>query len=339
MLAVLALLVAACGSDSDDDAGGGTGGGGGGSGDCEPVASPDDADDAEASGDAAASVEGLTLASTSSKAAAARTTQGGAGGSVHFCWIPWDEDIAATYLWKVLLEEQGYEVEMTQADVAPLFDSLAGGEFDVFLDGWLPTTHADYWEQYQDDLTQVGVWYDQAVLTIAVPEYVDVDSLTELADRADDFDNRIVGIEPGSGLMRVTEEAVIPTYCLEEFTLLEGSTPSMLTELRAAIDNEENIVVTLWRPHWIYSQLDLKDLEDPEGTLGEAEEIHVLANSEWAEANPEVIGWLERFELTDEQLGTLEDLVLNEHEGDEEAGAKAWLEDPANRAIADAWFE
>jgi len=41
----------------------------------------------------------------------------------------WDEGIAASYLWQAILESKGYDVELTYADVAPVYQGLAGGDF------------------------------------------------------------------------------------------------------------------------------------------------------------------------------------------------------------------
>ncbi len=47
-----------------------------------------------------------------------------------------------TNLAKVILEdEMGYEVEDTMADPGLVYASLAQGDQDVFMDGWLPITH------------------------------------------------------------------------------------------------------------------------------------------------------------------------------------------------------
>ena len=85
----------------------------------------------------------------------------------------WDEGIAASYLWQAILESKGYDVELTYADVAPVYQGLAGGDFDVVLDTWLPTTHADYMETYGDDVEDLGAWNDEASLTIAVNLLID----------------------------------------------------------------------------------------------------------------------------------------------------------------------
>ena len=66
-----------------------------------------------------------------------------------------------TNLAKVILEEQGYRVTLKNADIAPIFTSVASGKADVFMDAWLPVTHADYMEQYGDRLETLGTVYEQ----------------------------------------------------------------------------------------------------------------------------------------------------------------------------------
>ena len=44
----------------------------------------------------------------------------------------WTDGLSTAYLWKDLLEEQGYEVTIEElADVAPLYAGLAKGDIDV----------------------------------------------------------------------------------------------------------------------------------------------------------------------------------------------------------------
>lgn len=264
---------------------------------------------------------------------------GAASRSVNIGWIPWDEDVAVTYLWQHLLEEEGYEVELTQLDVAPVYQGLADGDVDVFLDAWLPQTHSDYWERFGADLEDIGIWYDNGTLNLAVPADLDLDTIGDLQGQAQMFDGRIIGIEPGAGLMRVTREEAIPTYGLDGYTLVEGSTPAMLAELDRAMSNDEPIVVTLWHPHWAYSAYDIKDLEDPEGAMGGAEELHVLGRAGFSEDFPELAEWFGNFEMPDDALASLEELVINTYEeGQEREAVEEWLSDPDNRELADSWI-
>ena len=240
----------------------------------------------------------------------------------------WDEGIAVSYLWANLLESEGYSVTLSSADPGPVYIGIAGGQFDVNFDMWLPITHEDYLAEYGEDMELLGHWYDDAKLTIAVNEDAPITSLAELADSADVFDGRLVGIESGAGLTRITKEAVIPTYGLEGMDFIESSTPAMLAELSGAAAADRDIAVTLWRPHWAYDAFPIRDLEDPELALGEAERIEMVGRTGFGEDFPQVTAWLAAFTLTDEQLFSLENIMFNENEGvDNEASVERWLEE------------
>ncbi|TFV60776.1 UNVERIFIED_ORG: glycine betaine ABC transporter substrate-binding protein [Bacillus sp. AZ43] len=269
------------------------------------------------------------------------TASGGSSGScdsVTLGFIPsWTDGLSMAYLWKDVLESQGYAVEFEEiSDAAPLYAGLAGGDVDVYPAAWSEVTHADYMEEYGDDIEDLGTWYGGAVLTLAVPEYVDIDSIADLAGQADRFGGRIVGIEPGAGLTRTTKESVMPAYGLtDSYELVESSTTAMLAELGSAIEAQEDVVVTLWRPFWAYSEFPMKDLEDPEGALGEPEGLHVLARDGFGDDCADVAELMAGFELTDEQYGSLENLVVNEYgEGSYEEAVTAWFEE--NPDVAEA---
>src|SRR5699024_7143238 len=90
----------------------------------------------------------------------------------------------------------------------------------------------------------------------------------------------------------------------------------------------DNIVVTLWHPRWAYDEFPIRDLEDPEGALGEAEEIHTFGRTGFAEDYPQLAEWIGNFTLSDEQLASLENLMLNENEGEQnEESAAQWIEE------------
>ncbi|WP_026115962.1 glycine betaine ABC transporter substrate-binding protein [Nocardiopsis kunsanensis] len=255
---------------------------------------------------------------------------GGAGEDakeIEIALIAWEEGIAVTHMWEAILEEKGYDVTLTEVDVAPAFQGIANGDVDLFLDTWLPTTHEEYWNDYGDDLEDLGSWYDNATLTLTVPAYMeDVNEIGDLADHADELDNRIVGIDPGAGLTAQTENEAMPGYGLDEdFELVTSSGAAMQAELASAISEEEPIVVTLWRPHPAYAEHDLKDLEDPEGHMGETESLHSMGRTGFSEDYPSLSGWIEDWEMSDEELSALEVLTLEEYEDEPTEGARVWL--------------
>jgi glycine betaine/proline transport system substrate-binding protein len=239
----------------------------------------------------------------------------------------WDEGIAASYLWASILTAEGYDVELESADPGPVYTGLSRGGFDINFDMWLPITHADYLEQYGDDLEQLGSWYDDARLTIAVNEDSPLVTIADLAASPEVVGNRLVGIEPGAGLTRITKDEVIPTYGLEALDFVESSTPAMLAELSGAINRGTNVAVTLWRPHWAYDAFPLRDLEDPEGSLGTAERIEMVGRTGFAVDYPQLTAWLAVFALDGEQLHALENLMFNENGGKQnEESAAQWLD-------------
>ncbi|GAA5124601.1 glycine betaine ABC transporter substrate-binding protein [Haloechinothrix salitolerans] len=240
----------------------------------------------------------------------------------------WEEGIAASYLWGHIFEEAGAEVSYETADPGPIYAGVAQGQFDVTFDAWLPETHKDYWQRFGDDMEDLATWFDDAPLTIAVNEDAPIDSLEELSENAAEFDNEIIGIEPGAGLTRITKDQVIPEYGLDNMKLVTSSTPAMLAELKSAIDKGENVVVTLWRPHWAYSAFPIKDLEDPKNALGDPEEIHALGKSGFSEDFPTAAEWIGNFKMTDEQLSSLEEIMFNQNNGEKNAeSVEQWLED------------
>ncbi|GGP97675.1 hypothetical protein GCM10010187_11440 [Actinomadura coerulea] len=238
----------------------------------------------------------------------------------------WAEGEAATALWKRLLTDKGYKVEVKNLDTGPLYAGMSKGDVDLFVDSWLPGTHEDYWKQYGDKLEKVGVWYDSAPLTIAVPNYSPLKTLDDLKGKGGSYGGKIVGIEKSSGLYRVSQEEMLPAYGLkDEYKVTTSSTAAMLTELKKAVDAKKDIVVTLWRPHWAYTKYPIRDLQDPKGAMGKPDGINTIARKDFGKDQPEVTGWLKKFRMDDKQLGSLEDLMENQYKGKPDEAVDAWL--------------
>lgn len=253
---------------------------------------------------------------------------GGDRGTITLGFLPsWTDGLSTAYLLQNQLEKIGYTVEMkTLTEAGPLYTGLAQGDVDIYPSAWPELTHAAYMETYGDSIEDLGAYYENAKLTIAVPEYSDLNSIEDLAGAGDRFGGKIIGIEPGAGLTSQTQK-MIPEYGLEgEYELVTSSTAAMLTELKKATDRQEDIVVTLWRPFWANDAFPVKDLEDPRGAMGAAEALHFLGTSGFAEEFPDAARLIGQIELDDAQYGALEDLVVNEYgEGREAEAVDAWL--------------
>ncbi|WP_053353050.1 glycine betaine ABC transporter substrate-binding protein [Leucobacter musarum] len=270
----------------------------------------------------------LALAGCSSDGGSA---DGGDKGTVKLGYLPaWTDGLSTAYLLEDQLGKMGYTVEMDElTEAGVLYAGLAGGDFDIYPSAWPEVTHASYMEQYSSDIEDLGAYYDGAVLTMAVPDYVDIDSIEDLAGDAKRFDGQIIGIEPGAGLTKQTQEVAMPEYGLDsDYELVTSSTATMLATLQDKIKSQEDVVVTLWRPFWANDAFPMKDLADPKGAMGDPEALHFLAKQGFAEDMPEVADYIAKIKLDDEAYGALEGLVTgDEYKNDPEGAVDAWLEE------------
>lgn len=274
---------------------------------------------------------GLALATGAALTAGAAQAQD--KGTVHLAYVEWSSEVASTNVVRAVLEQAGYEVDMTSLSAAAMWQAVASGDADAIVAAWLPTTHADYIDRVGDDVEDLGVNLDGTKLGLVVPAYSDIETIGDLNDQADAFNGEIIGIDPGAGLMGLTEE-VIDTYGLD-LRLRSGSGATMTAALASAIDNEEDIVVTGWTPHWKFARFDLKYLEDPQGVYGGAEQIHTIVRQGLADDMPEAYAILDAFEWTPEQMGEVM-LMNQEEDSDPYENAKQWVEE--NQDLVASWL-
>lgn len=219
--------------------------------------------------------------------------------SVRIAYVEWDCAAANTMMVQaVLQEEMGYDVEILPVAAAAMWQAVGTGNVDAMVTAWLPVTHADYYARVKDDVENLGPITHGARLGWAVPAYVTIDSMEEINDHADKFGGRITGIDPGAGLMGLSEKAV-EEYNMDRMELMEGSDAMMTAALANAIRNEEWIIVTAWSPHWKFGTWDLKYLEDPKGVLGDEEHIDTIVRKGLKEDMPEVYNFLNNFKWKD----------------------------------------
>jgi glycine betaine/proline transport system substrate-binding protein len=200
---------------------------------------------------------------------------------------------------------------------------------------WLPGTHASYLEKYGNDIVDAGVNLDGTKTGLAVPAYMDINSIEDLnnAEVAASLDNMIIGIEPGAGIMTATE-AAIEAYGLSDYTLLESSSAAMAQELQKAFDNNEPIVVTGWTPHWMFANMDLKYLDDPKNVYGGAEQIHTMVRKGLKDDMPDVYLFLSQFKWTADDMAQV--MVKIQGGQSPEEAAKDWVDN--NEAKVNEWI-
>lgn len=241
-------------------------------------------------------------------------------GTVNLAYVEWDTEVASTHVVAEVLKEMGYEVKTTPLDNAIMWESVAKGEVDGMVAAWLPSTHQAQYEQYKDQVENLGPNLEGAKLGIAVPSYMAVDSIADLSDEAG---KTITGIEPGAGVVAAAENTVATYDNLSDWNVATSSSGAMTVALGQAIKNKEDIVITGWSPHWMFAKYDLKYLDDPEGTMGEAESINTMVRQGLADDLPEVYEVLDKFNWTQEDMEEVM-LAINDGTSAEDA-AKDWV--------------
>ncbi|WP_044642666.1 ABC transporter permease/substrate binding protein [Risungbinella massiliensis] len=240
---------------------------------------------------------------------------------IKLVYVNWASEEASTNVLKKILEDQGFQVKLTRVDVGPMYDAVATGNADAMVAAWLPTTSKPQYDRYKKDLVNLGPNLKNTRLGLVVPKYVQINSIPELANQKGDFQNRIVGIDPGSGIMDKTRNA-LKEYNLG-MDLIEGSDAAMVAELDKAYRDKKPIVITGWTPHWMFLKYELKYLDDPKKVFGESENIFTLVRKGLKEDRPEAFKIIDQFEWSPKDM---EEVMLDISTGmtPEEAAAK-WV--------------
>lgn len=199
--------------------------------------------------------------------------------------MAWEDLVPLTSVAKKVLEDKGYTVEVTEfSEIGIAYAALTKGDVQAMV-SQTDYIAQDYWNKNKNRLEKISTVSFGCYQTFAVPNYVNIDTIEQLNDNADMLSGKIIGIEPGSGLMRDSAQAM-KDYDIK-LELVEGSTAGMTAALKSAVDRKEPIVVTLWNPSWMFKKFDMKFLKDPKAVFAPPCAYHMIAQEGFSEENPE----------------------------------------------------
>jgi glycine betaine/proline transport system substrate-binding protein len=241
--------------------------------------------------------------------------------TVRLSYVEWSETVAATNMVKTVIQEKlGYACDIVPMTADKMWQAVATGKVDGMVAAWLPTTHGHYYEQYKDQIVDLGPNMIGTQIGLVVPDitvgrqtaasgqrnapYITATSIDDLKKYADNFNRRIIGIDPEAGIMKKTREA-LREYGLYNYELIKGSEVSMTAELSNAIRKQRWIVVTGWVPHWKFARWKLKFLDDPKNIFGGKEEIHTIVRQGLKDDMPDVYRFLDNYNWAPEDLEQL----------------------------------
>lgn len=255
-----------------------------------------------------------------------------AKGEVNLAYVEWDTEVASTHVVGEILKELGYHVNVTPLDNAIMWQSVAKGESDGMVAAWLPNTHEAQFNKYQHQVDHLGRNLKGAKVGLAVPSYMKVNSIADLKQEAN---QKIIGIEPGAGVVAAAERTLKAYPNLKDWQLETSSSGAMTVAVDKAIKEKKPIVFTGWSPHWMFAKYGLKYLEDPKQAMGSGEEIHTIARKGLKEELPEVYQVLKKFNWSKDDM---ESVMLEINQGKEpKQAAKEWISQHPKQV--DKWIE
>ena len=254
---------------------------------------------------------------------------------IKIAYVEWACATASSNTVKAVLQEKlGYDVELLPVSAAAMWTALGSGDVDAMTTAWLPVTHNQYYSKLKDKVVNLGPNCEGAGIGLVVPAYVTIDSIAELNASADKFDHKIIGIDPGAGIMSKTEKA-IADYKMDKMKLIDSSGAMMTATLSDKIKRKEWVVVTGWTPHWKFARWKLKYLKDPKQVYGGAEHIDTIVRKGLDQDHPDVYKFLDNFKWSLAEIG--QQMGWNADGADPYDSAKRWVKE--NPEKVDAWLK
>lgn len=247
---------------------------------------------------------------------------------------PYDYSTVPAYLSQFILEQEGFEVKIEEAEIGILYEALSTQKIDAFIDVWSPNLHKDYLDKYSKTFEIVGTLYSDMPFGMAVPTYLeDINTLQDVADHPELFNHKVYAIEPGSGMARTTEE-MLETYKMDDFTVQNSSVAAMLAQVESMSKKEEAIVFNAWRPHPMFVRYDIKFLEDPLNTW-KNDDVQIAVTPNLKEESPTAYKLFSNMKLT---LDMVEEWIMQLDEGKSARElAEEWVKE--NQETVDKWLE
>jgi glycine betaine/proline transport system substrate-binding protein len=187
--------------------------------------------------------------------------------------VGWTDITATTAVASVVLEALGYETETKILSVPVTYQSMAGGDIDVFLGNWMPTMEADiapYREAGTVDTVRVNLTGAKYTLaTNAAGAALGLADFADLAGQSEALEGKIYGIEAGNDGNRLILDMIAgDAFGLSGFELVESSEQGMLAQVARADGRGEPVVFLGWAPHPMNANFELTYLAGGDDFFG-----------------------------------------------------------------------
>jgi len=209
--------------------------------------------------------------------------------------------VTTTLVKAVLVEKLGQSVKMIPYTPQVLWQAVATKKVDAIVSAWLPQSHGALFKQYKSKVEVLKPVTLGIKMGVVTPTYVTIDNLDQFSGKASRFKNIIYCIKDHIGSIEMTKRT-IAAYSLKNIKLVEMTEQELITKLEACVDKLEWIALGAWTPHIIFSQWNLKYLEDKKGVFSNDEQVVAIANTDLSKNYRDTHALLKKFYCSSKEL-------------------------------------
>jgi glycine betaine/proline transport system substrate-binding protein len=284
--------------------------------------------------------------------------QGGGGQGVELtaAEFTWSAAAVTTSILKQIAEQNPElgvsELKSKQLDPAPAWAGAKRGDIDILAEVARPNQDP-LAKKAGAEVEMLGATYEDASQGWFVPSYVvapggpaeGLKSVDQLNEYKEVFDGKLIDADPG-WVTTEQNKARLKGYGID-FQHVTSGEAAQLAQLKRAIQREEPILTYNYRPHWVFAEYELTQLEEPnpykEGCFDEGGDgacamppysAWTAARKDVAEKAPKFHAMLKEFKIPLEDMEAMLAKVDLEKQ-DAEAVAKEWVD--ANQADIKSW--
>jgi len=221
--------------------------------------------------------------------------------------------IITSNLVKAVLEKKlGTSVEMTAYPVEKLWQEVATGNVDVTVSAWLPQSHASFLKKFKGHVEILKPVTLGVQIGLITPTYVTIDRLDQFSTKVSRFNNKIYCIKGHIGSIEMTKRA-IAAYSLKNVKCVELTEQKLIKKLEDCSSKLEWIAIGAWAPHIIFSQRNLKFLEDTKDVFSKDEQIVAVSKPSFKKDKRDAYAFLKRFYCSPKETQEIMQKIIKLH--------------------------
>lgn len=258
--------------------------------------------------------------------------------------IGWADVTSTTALFSDIVQDLGYQPQVTLLSVPVTFASMKWGNIDVFLGNWMPAQVpiiAPYLADHSIDV--VGANLTGARYTLAVPAYTYAAGLRSFQDIerfGPELDYSIYGLEPGSPADHIVAGMIHKgLFGLGNFHVVASSEAGMLSQVARAVRAHRPIVFLAWEPHPMNMEYHLKYLTGGDQVFGPdygSAKVFTNTRAGYSSECPNIGRLLRNLKFTTRGETEIMYAILERHQAPR-AAAAAWIR--AHPVQVAAWLD